>query len=89
MDFQQIAALAIVMVAAFFLARRLWREAQGKGDGECRGCGGACGKPAHSAKNGIVRTAPQATPLITLGGSSGSRPAVRPSRSASPKAPDA
>lgn len=78
MDFQQIATLFLVAIAAFFLARRLWRQAQGKGDGECGGCGGACGKPVSAGANAASRPAPQATPLITLGGASGNRPAPPP-----------
>lgn len=78
MDVQQLAALVLVATAALFLGRLLWREARGEGDGECGGCGGACGKPTRSPKSNIVREAPQATPLITLG--SGSPSARLPRR---------
>ena len=56
MDFQQIAALVIVAVAAGSLALRLWWQVRGSKGGSCGGCG-ECGRPS---------TAPKATPLITL-----------------------
>lgn len=62
MDVQEIAALAIVILAAASLGLRLWHQARGKG-GSCGGCG-ECGRPS---------SAPKATPLITL--APGSRPA--------------
>jgi|GEM_PF-3034956 hypothetical protein len=62
MDTQQLITLLIVAVAAFFLVRRLWKQAKG-GEDACGGCGGGCGKPV----NPNVRAAPQAKPLVTLG----------------------
>jgi attachment p12 family protein len=57
MDLQEIAALAIVAVAAGWLLVRLWRQARGKSaGGSCPGCN-ECGRPS---------SAPKATPLVTL-----------------------
>lgn len=57
MDLQEIAALAIVAVAAGWLLLRLWRQNSGKNaGGSCPGCN-ECGRPS---------TAPKATPLVTL-----------------------
>lgn len=67
MDFQQIAALGIVAVAAGSLALRLWRQVRGGKGGSCGGCG-ECGRPP---------TAPKATPLITLSTGSPRRKPVK------------
>lgn len=73
MNVQQLLVFALVALAAVYLARRLWREARGMGNGDCSGCGGACGKPV--SKPSGVRSAPEAKPLVTL--SVGSRPKPR------------
>jgi hypothetical protein len=38
MDIQTLIAAAIVLAAAFFIARRLWRSAHGHSDGACDKC---------------------------------------------------
>ena len=63
MDIQQILTLGIVALAFAFLGRHVWAKIRAKG-GDCGGCG-MCGRPAP--KTGVVRAAPQATPLVTLG----------------------
>lgn len=73
MDTQQIITLMIVAVAAFYVIRRLWRAITNRDGGHCAGCG-ECGKPARP---GDLRSAPKATPLITLSAGS-DRPRFRP-----------
>lgn len=60
-DVQQAAALGIVAVAVVTLARHAWKGIKAAGEGHCPGCG-ECGRP----ENPNVRSAPKATPLITL-----------------------
>jgi hypothetical protein len=66
MDVQQVAALAIVALAAMSLARRYWPSAKKPDEGGCPGCGD-CGRPPAT-------DVPKATPLITLGPSPRRRP---------------
>ncbi len=47
MDAQTLIVIAIAALAAFYLARRLWRNAQGEGDGACDKC-----TPIKDAKRG-------------------------------------
>ncbi len=75
MDVQQIIALGLVALAFAFLARYVWAKIRAK-NGECGGCG-MCGKPSKAVAG--VRTAPQATPLVSLGGmKAGERLPVHP-----------
>ncbi len=63
MDLQEIAALALVALAAGWLLVRLWRQITGKKTGAgCPGCN-ECGRPVLGADG---RPAPKATPLVTL-----------------------
>jgi hypothetical protein len=39
MNLQAVVAILIVLGAAFFIGRRLWRSAKGKSDGSCDKCG--------------------------------------------------
>ena len=81
MDVQQIITLFLVAGAFAFLGRYVWAKIRSQ-NGDCGGCG-MCGKP--SAKVG-VRAAPQATPLVTLGGiGAGERLPVRPRKHAPDK----
>lgn len=38
MNLQAVIAIVIVLAAAFYIGRKLWRSAQGKGDGACEKC---------------------------------------------------
>jgi hypothetical protein len=69
MDVQQAITLGIVAVAGTTLVRRVWRSVSSKDGGHCAGCG-ECGRPPRPD----VRPAPKATPLVTLGTGSRSRP---------------
>ena len=44
MDIQTIIAIVIVLGAAFFVGRKLWRSAKGESDGACDKCGPMEGK---------------------------------------------
>jgi len=44
MDTQAIIAILVVLGAAFFVVRRLWRSAKGESDGACDKCGPMEGK---------------------------------------------
>lgn len=61
MDFQQVASLAIVGVAASVVARRVYGHLRGTAGGHCAGCG-ECGRTPRPD----VRPAPKATPLVSL-----------------------
>lgn len=66
MNFQDLIAILIVIAAAVFTARRLWRTLNSGG------CGSACGKcgpiklptepAARAPQSGLIRT-----PLVTIG----------------------
>ncbi|MEI6431088.1 MAG: hypothetical protein WCP07_02800 [bacterium] len=64
MDVQQIISLLIVASAGAHLLWYVLHKIKRSREGDfCGGCG-SCGKPTPSESN--VRSAPQATPLITL-----------------------
>jgi hypothetical protein len=44
MNLQAVIAIVIVLGAAFYVGRKLWRSAKGKGDGACEKCGPMEGK---------------------------------------------
>jgi hypothetical protein len=44
MNLQTIIAIIIVLAAAFYVGRKLWRSAKGEGDGACEKCGPMDGK---------------------------------------------
>jgi len=63
-EVQQITALVLVVLAAVSIVWRAWRaRTSGNSGGSCPGCG-QCGRPRVTG----ARSAPQATPLVTLGG---------------------